>query len=106
MLKRAKRRYLALEIDSDEPFGQEEFMDAVWISVLKLYGEHGASRASLSLIDCDPERRIAVIRVAHAVVEMIRAALASMTKIGNKPVSVRIIKVSGTIESLREKTKP
>jgi RNase P/RNase MRP subunit POP5 len=106
LLKRAKRRYLALEIDSDEPFGQKEFMDAVWISILKLYGEHGASRASLSLISCDPERGIAVIRVAHAAVEMIRAALASMIKVGNKPVSVRVIKISGTIESLREKTKP
>ncbi|PIX31515.1 ribonuclease P, partial [Candidatus Bathyarchaeota archaeon CG_4_8_14_3_um_filter_42_8] len=50
MLKRIRRRYLALEIDSGELFDSREFMDAVWSAVLKLYGEYGASRVGLALI--------------------------------------------------------
>jgi RNase P/RNase MRP subunit POP5 len=105
LLKRIRRRYLALEIDSGELFDSREFLDAVWSAVLKLYGEHGASRAGLTLIDYDMEKRFAVIRTVHTAVDMVRTALASMTRIGNKPVAINILRVSGTIRSLYTKTK-
>jgi len=104
-LKRVKRRYLALEIDSEEGFGSEEFMDAVWGAVLKLYGEYGASKAGLTLIDYDMEKRFAVIRIKHTTLGMIRTALATITKIGNKPAAIYILTVSGTIKVLHKKTK-
>jgi len=103
LLKRIRRRYLALEIDSDGLFDSREFLDAVWSAVLKLYGEYGASRAGLTLIDYDMEKRFAVIRTVHTAVDMVRAALASMTRIGNKPVAIHILRVSGTIKSLYKK---
>jgi len=103
LLKRIRRRYLALEIDSGELFDSREFMDAVWGAVLKLYGEYGASRAGLALIDYDMEKRFAVIRTVHTAVDMVRTALASMTRIGNKPVAIHILTVSGTIRSLYKK---
>ena len=105
MLKRVKRRYLALEIDSDEMFSSEEFMNAIWSAVLKLYGEYGASRASLTLIDYDLEKRFAVVRTVHTAVDMVRTALASITRIGDKPAAVHILSVSGTIKALHKKTK-
>ena len=102
-MKGIRRRYLALEIDSDELFDSREFMDAVWGAVLKLYGEYGASRAGLALIDYDMEKRFAVIRTMHTTVDMVRTALASMTKIGNKPVAIHVLTVSGTIKALYKK---
>jgi RNase P/RNase MRP subunit POP5 len=102
-LKGIRRRYLALEIDSDGLLDSREFMDAVWGAVLKLYGEYGASRAGLVLIDYDMEKRFAVIRTMHTTVDMVRTALASMTKIGNKPVAVHVLTVSGTIKALYKK---
>jgi len=105
LLKRIRRRYLALEIDSGELFDSREFLDAVWSAVLKLYGEYGASRVGLALIDYDMEKKFAVIRTAHTAVDMVRTALASMTRIGNKPVAIHILTVSGTIRSLYTKTK-
>jgi len=104
-LKKVRRRYLALEIDSGELFDSREFLDAVWSAVLKLYGEYGASRVGLALIDYDMEKRFAVIRTVHTAVDMVRTALASMTRIGNKPVAIHILTVSGTIRSLYTKTK-
>jgi RNase P/RNase MRP subunit POP5 len=102
-LKGIRRRYLALEIDSDGLLDSREFMDAVWGAVLKLYGEYGASRAGLALIDYDMEKRFAVIRTMHTTVDMVRTALASMTKIGNKPVAIHVLTVSGTIKALYKK---
>jgi len=103
LLKKVRRRYLALEIDSDGLFDSREFLDAVWSAVLKLYGEYGASHAGLSLIDYDVEKRFAVIRTMHTAVDMVRTALASMTRIGNKPAAIHVLTVSGTIKALYKK---
>lgn len=105
MLKRAKRRYLALEIDSAETFDSKEFLDAVWNNIAKLYGECGASRTSMTMIDYRMEERFAVIRVANAATDIARTALASITKIGNKPVAIHVLTVSGTLKALYKNAK-
>lgn len=103
MTIKAKRRYLALKIDSDEKISSKELMDAVWGALLKLFGEYGASMASLTLIAYQTEKNIAIIRVAHKEVEKIKAALASITKIAAKPASVHVLKISGTLRALYDK---
>jgi RNase P/RNase MRP subunit POP5 len=105
-LKRVKRRYLALAIESSDIIGAGEFVDAVWGAVSRMFGECGASQTSLSLINFDEQKKLAVVRTAHTALGMIRAALATMTKIGNKPVAVHVLMVSGTIKALYRKTRP
>lgn len=100
---KVRRRYLALKIESDENLSSKDLMNAVWGALVKLFGEYGASRAGLALIDYNMEKRIAVIRAAHTEVEKMRAALASITKIGAKPAAVHVLKVSGTIRALYDK---
>lgn len=102
-MRSVRRRYLALEIDSDETVDSRQFMDAVWSAVSKLYGEYGASLMGLTLIDYDGEKRLGIVRTAHTALEMARTALASVTKIGNKPAAIHILTVSGTIKSLHKK---
>jgi len=104
-LKRIKRRYLALQVDSDGVPTAKEFMDAVWSAVAKLYGEYGASLTNLTLIDYDVERKTAVIRAALAAVGIVRTALASILSIANRDAAVHVVAVSGTIKSLREKLR-
>lgn len=104
-MKRVKHRYLALEIDCEERISSKEFLDAVWSVLLKLYGEYGSSHVGLALIDYNIEKRLAVLRGAHTSVEMLRVALASITKIGNKPAAIHVLAVSGTIRALHKKIK-
>ena len=104
-MKRVKRRYLALRIESDVMVSQKELMDAVWGAVTKLYGECGASLASLSLVDYDVEKRYAVIRVSLVSLNMVRASLASITFLGGREAAVHVVTVSGTIKTLREQFK-
>jgi RNase P/RNase MRP subunit POP5 len=101
-LKRAKRRYLALQLDSDEAPTPKEFMDTVWSAVTKLYGEHGASLTGLALIDYNAEKKTAVIRTSLATLEIVRASLASITSVANREAAVHTIAVSGTIKTLHE----
>jgi RNase P/RNase MRP subunit POP5 len=104
-LKRVKRRYLALQIDSDGVPSRKEFMDAVWSAVAKLYGEYGASRTGLALIDYDVEKKTGIIRTSLVAVNLVRASLASITSVVGKEAAVHVLAVSGTIKSLREKLK-
>ena len=99
-MKVAKRRYLAVEIESTEPFVSWQIMDAVWSAVTKLFGEYGASQTGLSLINYDEKKRIAIIRTWHKTLEMVRAALASITQIEKKSAAMHVLVVSGTIKAL------
>ncbi len=78
-------------------------MDAIWDAVVKLYGEYGASHASLTLIDYDATRKLVILRTVHATVDIVRAALASITRVGDKPAAIHVQRVSGTINTLRKK---
>ena len=104
-MKRVKRRYLALQIDSDGVLSQKNFLEAVWSAVAKLYGEYGASLTNLVLIDFDVEKKMAVIRTSLATMDLIRASLASITSLGGREAAVHVLAVSGTIKALRKKEK-
>ncbi len=80
-------------------------MDAVWEAFLRLFGEYGASKTGLTLIDYNEEDKVAIIRVAHTEVDKIRAALASITKIAAEPAAIHVMAVSGTLRALCGKIK-
>lgn len=100
-MKRIKRRYLAVQIDTEGTLRQREFLDAVWNAVTRLYGEYGASQTGLVLLDFNEDGKTAVIRVSLTTLQQVRAALASITKIMGIEAAVHITAVSGTIKSLR-----
>lgn len=102
---KARRRYLALKIDSSEKFEAKELLDALWSAVLRLYGEYGASKMGLTLIDYSEEKGLAIIRTFHTEVEKVRAAIATITEINAKPAAVHILTVSGTLRALHRKVK-
>ncbi|MBS7621710.1 Rpp14/Pop5 family protein [Candidatus Bathyarchaeota archaeon] len=100
---KTRRRYLALKIDAAEKFEQKVFLDALWSAILRLYGEYGASKTGLTLIDYNTEKGIAIIRAAHTEVEKVRAAIATITEINGNPAAVHVLFVSGTLKVLHRK---
>lgn len=100
---KTKRRYLALKIESEENISQNEFISTLWEYIIKLFGEYGASKTGLTLIEYQEIKRLAIIRVLHKEVETVRAAIAAVKKVKDKPAAVHVLKVSGTLRALREK---
>ncbi len=99
-MKRVKRRYLALQLERDGLPSEREFMDAVWASTTKLYGEVGASLTGLALINFDGERKIFVVRCNLAVLLSVRVSVASVTCVAGVEASVHVLAVSGTLKAL------
>ena len=105
MIKREKRRYLALEVVSEQPLNEQIVLDAVQASVHRLFGEYGASKANLKLTKNLPEKRQFVIRCSHKALEQVRAAIASTTTINGKTGAIHVLGVSGTLKALSKKTQ-
>ena len=101
MSRRERRRYLEIKVETEQPVNERALMDVVWDAVLQLFGEYGASQANLTLIDYDPQKGCAVVRCSNKALEMVRASVASITKIDEKPVAMHVLRVSGTLKSLR-----
>jgi len=98
-----RRRYIAVKIDSDQTLEKEDVYSAVWKSLLRLFGEYGASRADLRLVEYDSENRQAVLRCSHEALPLVKASIPCVTRIGGRTASIHIKLVSGTIKSLRRK---
>ncbi len=99
-MKRVKRRYLALQLESETLPSEREFMDAVWAAVTKLYGEIGASTTGLALINFEGERKIFVVRTSLVSFPKVRASLVTVTNVAGKVASVHVLAVSGTLKAL------
>ena len=98
-----RRRYIAVGIDSDRMFDGRDVREAVLDSVLRLFGEYGASRSELALIEYDQERKQAILRCSHEALDLVKASIVAMTEISGEKATVRIMLVSGTLKSLRRK---
>jgi len=101
--RRMRKRYLAFKVVSEQSVSKGDVADAVWNAVLQLFGEYGASQTNLALIEYDPEECWGIIRCSHRAVEMVRASVASVTEINEKPIAIHVLGVSGTLKALRRK---
>ncbi len=103
MSHRVKRRYLAVKAEGKESFQGREVFDAVWNALLQLFGEYGASQAELALIHDHKKSDYFILRCSRRALPMVRASIASITQIDEKPAVVHVIRVSGTLKALRKK---
>ena len=103
MTRVVRRRYLALKVDCEEPLDSGVVSEAVWNAVLRLFGEVGASQAGLYLVRFDEKTRHGVLRCSHKSLPMVRASVASITRIGNARAAVHVVRVTGTLKALSRK---
>ena len=99
-MKRVKRRYLAVQLECDQLPSERELMDAIWLSVTKLYGEVGASLTGLALINLDVELKRAVVRCSLASLPNVRVSLAAVTSVAGRSAALHVLAVSGTLKAL------
>ena len=101
----ARKRYLVYEVIADEKLIFPDLANAMWHSMLNFLGENGAAKAGIWIIGdtYSQERKSGLLRCNHMYVEDVRASLALVQRIGDAPVIIRVVGISGTLKAAKKK---
>ncbi len=98
---RAKKRYIAFELISEEPAFRSDVIKEVMSSASSLLGDVTASECDIKMLGF--EDRMGIIQCSHTRVKEIRASMASLTRINGKRATLHILGTSGTVKRVTEK---
>ncbi|KON30419.1 hypothetical protein AC482_03935 [miscellaneous Crenarchaeota group-15 archaeon DG-45] len=99
--RRPRRRYLRFLVASERRYREGEVADAIRGGVLRIYGVRGLSQIAPVLIEFDELGQTGILRCSHIHLRRMRASLAYTTEICGSAASLRVLRVSGTLKSLR-----
>ncbi len=102
---REKKRYVAFQILSEGEIDFGDLINALWSSILDLFGEVNTGEINFWLVKdaWKKESKRGLIKCNHKHVSEVRLAMALINRIGDSQVSIRSLGVSGTMKSARKK---
>ncbi len=98
---RTRRRYIAVEVISDEPVDRDSLISAVFSSACSILGDAGAAHSGLMVLGF--ENGCGFIRCRHTAVPEVLAAVGLVSEINKKRAIIHVKGVSGTIKGARNK---
>ncbi len=103
---RARRRYIAFQVQSDTQHTKQDIIDAINRFTLTLRGERGTTKRYPHLLEYDQQSGRGILMCTHTMIEPLRLLLNSIHNIANKKAKMTVIGVSGTIRRVRRKFLP
>jgi ribonuclease P/MRP protein subunit POP5 len=100
---RQRKRYIRFRILSESKFPKERVENAIYRSLLDLFGEYGLSLANPRLVEFDEREQRGVLKCAREEVQKIIASLALVSEIDEVRAAVHTEGISGTLKKLKSK---
>lgn len=104
-VRRKGRRYLRIRVESSRGFTAKEVINSIQRGILEIHGVQGLSQIEPVLLEFDEEDQRGILRCNRDQVIEARAAIALVTAIGGTPAAMHVMRVSGTIRSLRKEVE-
>jgi ribonuclease P/MRP protein subunit POP5 len=98
---RARTRYLAIEVISQDPVRREDVIRELFSSAGSLLGDVGSSECAIRLLAFEDSK--GVVRCSHDRTGNVRAVLASITEVKGTKVIIHVLGVSGTVMGATKK---
>lgn len=98
---RAKKRYLAFELISEEPASRGDVIKELMSSASSLLGDATASECDIKVLGF--ENNMGIVQCSHTEVKETRASMASLTRINGKRATLHVLGTSGTVKRANEK---
>lgn len=98
---RAKKRYLAFELISEEPASRNDIVREVISCASSLLGDITTSDCDIKVLGFEDGKGI--LQCSHTRVKETRAALATLTRIHGKRATLHVLGASGTVKRATEK---
>jgi len=103
---REKRRYIHFQVVSEADASESDVKHAAYNSIISFLGEYGSAKANPKFIEYDPKTRKGIVKCTHTELELVKAALALVSELNNKPACFRLLRVSGTLKTIRGRSAP
>ena len=103
MVRARRKRYLALKVEGEGPRNAGELEEVVLKAIIGLFGQDGAAKAGVKVVEYDPARGVGIVRCYHEHMGLVRASLASVVEHGGRPLALHVVDVSGTLRALRKR---
>jgi ribonuclease P/MRP protein subunit POP5 len=102
---REKERYIVFEVVSESSIDYQDLSKAIWFSTTSFLGELGSAESQARLMKnlYNAKTQKGIIRCRHDRTEQVRAALTMVRKIGGKDSIIRVLGITGTIKSAKNK---
>jgi len=104
---RGKKRYIKFLIEAlaaiGSPLKEKDVYNAVWGFFLKKFGSLGIARQRFLVVAFDEKTGMGVLRCSHKSVEKTKKALLELNTVKDIAVKTAIIRVSGSINKLKNK---
>ncbi|MDZ7730739.1 MAG: Rpp14/Pop5 family protein [Natrialbaceae archaeon] len=104
---RPRWRYLVVELEAwpDAAIDRRSFQAAIWQATRRLLGDAGSAAIGLEVHHFEYDRGggVAIVRVRRGTESRARAAIASLSRVDDEPVGLRVRGASGTLRRAREK---
>jgi ribonuclease P/MRP protein subunit POP5 len=100
---RERDRYIAFKILSEYPITYDDLEQAIKNVALDFLGEYGVSKTSMWIIKnlYEEYEQMCVIKCNNKSVPQVISCLGLISRLGDNRITVKILKVSGTIKGLR-----
>jgi len=100
-VKKTRKRYLRFILHKDgAEITEKQLSNAIWSSLLSLYGEICTADSKFYLNSYDAKKGIGILQCNAAALEKVIASAVMISSIGNTHVSFEPRKTSGTIRGL------
>ncbi|PIU20971.1 MAG: hypothetical protein COT15_04735 [Candidatus Diapherotrites archaeon CG08_land_8_20_14_0_20_34_12] len=98
---RVKKRYLLFQIISENKFSQKDVNYSLTSHLLSLLGSLFFAELHFSLIIYDSDSGKAIVKCSRSALPKLKASLILLNQINTAKVSIRLLRSSGTIKSLK-----
>jgi len=98
-----RKRYVAFKVISEEQHDKQAVFNAISKSTSPLRGDHRPNKINLRLLEYDQQSGQGILVCGHKQVDLVRQSISTGIKIADKPATIRVIGVSGTIRRLYQK---
>lgn len=106
---REKKRYIALQLYSENKLQKEEILNILWTSIINLYGEIESSKINLWIINsikATNEKRYQyniTVKCQRGYEKEVITAFNTIYRYKDTRITVHTLKTSGTLKSLNKK---
>ncbi|OLS14873.1 MAG: hypothetical protein RBG13Loki_1505 [Promethearchaeota archaeon CR_4] len=104
-MKLERQRYILVDYLSEQPIEDKEILNSLWHTFTRLFGEVNAGGVGLYIISHDLESKRIILRCAHKQKENVITTVSLTRKTYGKRIAFCTRLTSGTLLSLRRKTK-